>query len=121
MSLKVVSILIFALSLTSIRCEDWCSLIKPNGSYEGLGMYRHFKVNTKELGTYHMYNRAGTEWMFEIDYSDNQYSLKMKENSTKESDQKDVVLRYGFYLGHRSSGLKDSVFDCTVKTVVKSL
>ena len=123
MSSKMILFFVFTLSLTSISCEDWCSLIKPNGTYKGLGMYRYFEVQDKGIGSFLMYNRAGAEWKFQINYTDDMLSLKMIENSTKESANEDVVHRIGFYIFHRSDPLKDkkqgSVFDCTIKTAVR--
>ena len=122
----VVSVLVFtALRLTSVECEDWCSLIKPNGTYEGLGMYRHFGVKDKGFGSYVMYNRAGTQWMFGIRNTTDRHEidLEMIDNSTKQWNHMNVVHRFGFYIDHFSTttggSVTDTVFvDCTVKTVV---
>ena len=48
------------------ECQDWCSLIKTNGTHKGLGIYHRWYERDINKSEYVMFNRAGYEWKFEI-------------------------------------------------------
>ena len=81
-------ILVLVLSLTAMQCQDICSFLKPNGKYEGTGVYK-YQYSFKS-GGYYMFNKNGTEWQFDI-FGD---TVKEFENKTRTFDPS-IVKRFG--------------------------
>ena len=113
------SILIIVLMVSMSECEDWCSLIKPNGSYKGLGIYHRWYERHEGKAEYVMFNRAGYEWKFEITGSPQtglkEMNISLIEGSLKRVDDRNVVNRFGIYVEEGSlPSLKDYVGECSV-------
>ena len=105
------------LFVTYIQCYEWCPLVKPNGTYEGLGFYHHFV----ELGTgdYVMFNRAGSEWNVKFQ-SDKQLTLSLLNNSVKSVEDKGILYKFGTFAKYESKLGKPGgrPRDCSVITTV---
>ncbi len=61
---SILGILVLTSSLILIHCFDWCPLIKPNGQYRGLEVYRSFDQRGQYV--YWMDNREGKRWTFNM-------------------------------------------------------
>ena len=75
----MITFLALVLSLNSIESQELCSFLKPNGTYEGLGVYKSYKT---ESHGYYLYNRYGTEWKFNFDRN----NVSMFANETRTFD-----------------------------------
>lgn len=57
-------VLLFVWTMSSVKCFDWCSLIAPNGQYNGLTLYNRVNINMTFESW--MNNRNGKEWTFDV-------------------------------------------------------
>ena len=120
-TLKMFCLLILLLFCVSIDCQNqtlkWCSLIKPNGIYKGLGIYRRFFENRTDQLV--MFNKAGAEWLFDVtsDYRTGVFNISV--NSVKNIPGKGVVYRFGTF--HDIENTTKKSMDCRVETAVKLL
>ena len=117
------SILTLILIAVGVDCYDWCPLVKPNGTYRGLGIYRRFR-DSDGNSDFIMYNRFGAEWRFDLHPDNKSHPIVMWDNTVKEIDDKEVVNRFGVYGGvikKPVSATNPVVYisiDCAVKTIV---
>ena len=99
---------------------DWCSLLKPNNTYKGLGIYHKFDSNGD--GKYIMYDTNGKQWFFGISGSDGQVLQKMRISRKKDLPIDTPVYehRFGMLLVVETAGkLVDYyLYDCYVKQLV---
>ena len=118
-SLKMFCLLILLLISVSIDCENHrqhlCSLIKPNGTYKGLGIYKRFFENYSE--EFVMFNRAGAEWLFDVTSANmtGLFNIKLRADSVKNVQDRGVAYRFSSY------HLSQTPMDCRVETAVKLL
>src|SRR4051812_25186443 len=95
MALKMTKLLTLASILGFVESEDWCSLIQPNGSYNGLGISEMWTNLTESH--YIIFNRAGHMWKFDIDISGGvpqNISIKMMPKSVETTDPT-IIHRFG--------------------------
>ena len=122
-ALKMFCLLILLLVTFSIDCQnqtqDMCPIIKPNGNYEGLGIYRGYYWDKRRITSdYVMYNRAGSQWLFGVTFDEmtRSFDIKMIANSVHTTQHREVVHRFSTY--HTMSSL---YMDCWVEKAVKLL
>ena len=109
-------VLVLILFSVCVECQDLCQLIKPKGTYNGIGIYHRYR-DTSGNDDFIMYNRAGYEWHFTLAFDGNKYSMIVQNEAFKQVKDEGVVHKFGIY---QSGIVKIPKFaDCTVKTTVK--
>src|ERR1700712_4121925 len=96
MSLKAIPIILTILMSTSIECHSWCQYIMSNGIYRGLGIYRLYETDRGNSTLQHslrMFNKAGKEWRFNIDF-EGDMSIKLNESSITVGTESDVPHKF---------------------------
>ena len=101
MNTKMTIILISILFFSLIECQDWCSVIRPNQKYEGLGITRHWNSVEENDVKFVMYNKAGKEWFFkwtyEEGYKPKDMTIRLVKNSVKDGPNGTVLNRFAMY------------------------
>ena len=102
MFLKMNLFLIFCVFFSSIKCEDWCSVVTPNGKYEELQITRYWKSQGENDVEYVMFNGVGNEWVFTVTAYDNSYStqsirIDMTEGSVRNRHYPNVINRFAIF------------------------
>ena len=93
----MILILTLILLSTSVRCYDWCPLVKPNGNYGGLGLFHRFADSLTDSGKdYVVFNRAGHEWSAQFK-SATDLTLEMIDSSVKAVEDKGIVNKFGTF------------------------
>ena len=100
---SLASLLVLTLSLVSINCEDFCSVLKPNGQYRGVSAYRN-----GSNGTYWMNNRNGREWKIDIDMNG---TMTADYQSIRDVDPHNTVDRIR---GYYNTNIKIIAIECNV-------
>ena len=109
---KMTAIFISILFFSLTECEDWCSVIRPNSKYEGLGITRHWNSIKETDVKFVMYNKAGKEWFFrwtyEPGYKPEDMTIQLVENSVKNGPNGTVLNRFAMYFKGNLIGKKDA-------------
>ena len=115
-------ILILLLISISIKCENWCQRVKPNGTYKGLGIYHQFQALETD-SQFIMFNRAGAQWPFDVTYDgSDKYDINWRFNEFKHYKDDGVLYRFGMYEKHFNFPAHITTFlDCTVRNKVINL
>ena len=122
---------ILLLISVSINCEDsvvspldWCPIVKPNGTYKGLGIYHRFH-SVKGEANFVMFNSAGDEWIFELGYNrSHEYGIEMLSHTLKRNTSEGVDYRFSIYCKESKfvspvPEILVTYLDCTVRKEVK--
>ena len=115
--------LIFCFFFSSIKCEDWCSYIAPDGNYTELGITRHWRNPEENDFEYVMYNRVGNEWLFNIttddNYSPQSIRIEMIEGSVRKGPDSDIINRFGIYGKSYQIGGEEMSTDIQIRRKVR--
>jgi hypothetical protein len=84
----------FIFYIALISCQDWCSVIAPNGQYMGTSLYKRFSEDKGE-GEYWMDNKQGLEWIVNI--NDKDMTIEGMDFGSKRKMSKETVKRFGLY------------------------
>ena len=67
-------VILFIISFLPLySCEDWCHIIAPNQTYNGLGIYQEYKRFDRRQ--YWMFNKQGLKWKVNITFDESGLSM----------------------------------------------
>ena len=90
--------LIFFIYLGLTKCEDWCSMVAPDGRFQELGITRNWKGGNENNNEFVMYNRVGYEWVFSFPSpASPNPTIQLEEGSLRPWPASDVINRFAMY------------------------
>ena len=96
--------------LNFIECQDICSFLKPNGTFNGIQVYKWYSNSGY---TYRMFNSEGTDWEFHYDNDNNTISADI---NTLSNDS--IGLTKRFFIEAINQNNDKQYFNCFVKQSV---
>ena len=94
----MTSTLIFFIYFGLTKCEDWCSVIAPDGNYRALGITHNWKSKVERDFELVMYNTFGYEWVFTFtDPTKSDATIQIKEGTLRPGPASDVINRFAMY------------------------
>ena len=111
-----VLLLVISVPIHSNDDFDWCPIVKPNGIYNGLRVWRQY-TSSKGDSQLYMSNRANSVWHFNVFHNgSDRYHIELSSKTVAPIEEKGVLYRFAM---RRKVG--SLYYNCRVESRVKNV